>query len=131
MPYEAKLKEGKATGVSYAGSRLVLKSGTIIRHYFNIDEGSVSDYTFRLGKKTVTPVETEDGWMIEIPDVYARYLDNMYNVTVSSSEGRVLTLKYSALSYAYKVVKESDDASLVELVKALYLYERAARAYFN
>ena len=131
QPYEAKLTPGKATGVSYAGSRLVLKSGTVIRHYFSIDEGSVDDYSFKLGSKTVTPVETEDGWMIEIPDIYARYLDNMYTVTVSSSEGRVLTLKYSALSYAYKVVQNNEDPALVELVKAMYLYNRAAKAYFS
>ena len=45
--------------------------------------------------------------MIEIPDIYARHLDNMYTVTVSSSEGCILTLKYSALSYACKVVQKT------------------------
>ena len=130
-PYEAKLTLDKAEGVTYAGSSLVLKSGTIIRHYFTIDEGLVSDYTFKIGSKKVTPVETADGWMIEIPDVYARYLDNMYTVTVTGSEGRVLTLKYSALSYAYKVVANEEDADLVALVKAMYLYNRAAETYFS
>ena len=130
-PYEAKLTEGKATGVSYNGSRLVLKSGTIIRHYFIIDEGSVGDYSFRISGKTVTPVNTQDGWMIEIPNVYARNLHVMYTVTVSSSEGTILTLRYSALSYAYTAVEQNEDADLVRLVKALYLYNRAADAYFN
>ena len=130
-PYEAKLTQGNATGVSYTGGSLVLRSGTVIRHYFSIDEGSVGDYTFKLGSKTVTPVEKENGWMIEIPDVYARNLGNMYTVTVSSSEGVILTLKYSALSYAYKVVQDNDDPALVKLVKSLYLYNRAACAYFD
>jgi hypothetical protein len=130
-PYEAKLTQGNATGVTYAGGSLVLRSGTVIRHYFTIDEGSVGDYTFKLGSKTVTPVEKENGWMIEIPDVYARNLGNMYTVTVSSSEGVILTLKYSALSYAYKVVQDNDDPALVKLVKSLYLYNRAACAYFD
>ena len=130
-PYAAKLTPGKATGVSYTGSSLVLRSGTVIRHYFTIDEGSVGDYTFKLGSKKLTPVETENGWMIEIPNVYARNLGNMYTVTVSSSEGVILTLKYSALSYAYKVVQDNDDPALVKLVKSLYLYNRAACAYFD
>ena len=130
-PYEAKLTEGKATGVTYAGSSLVLRSGTVIRHYFTIDEGSVGDYTFKIGSKTVTPVETEKGWMIEIPDVYARYLGKMYTIKVSSSDGTILTLKYSALSYAYKAVQDNTDPGLVKLVKALYLYNRAACAYFD
>ena len=130
-PYEAKLTLGKAQGVTYAGSSLVLRSGTVIRHYFTVDEGEVTDYTFKIGSKVVTPTLTDDGWMIEIPDVYARYLDNMYTVTVTGSGGRVLTLKYSALSYAYKVVQNNEDADLVTLVKAMYLYNRAAEAYFS
>ncbi len=130
-PYEARLTEGEAGGVSYAGSRLVLKSGTVIRHYFTIDEGLLSDYSFQIGSKTVTPVNTEDGWMIEIPDVYARYLDEMYTVTVTREEESVLTLRYSALSYAHKIVQNNDDPALVILVKAMYLYNRAAEAYFT
>ena len=130
-PYEAKLTQGKATGVTYAGSSLVLRSGTVIRHYFTIDEGSVGDYTFKIGSKTVTPVETSDGWMIEIPDVYARYLGKMYTIKVSSSDGTILTLKYSGLSYAYKAVQDNTDPGLVKLVKALYIYNRAACAYFD
>jgi hypothetical protein len=79
----------------------------------------------------VTPVETEKGWMIEIPDVYARNLDVAYTVTVRSQKGTVLTLKYSALSYAYKAVQENADPALVRLVKAMYLYNRAADEYFG
>ena len=130
-PYEAKVTQSKATGVTYSGSSLVLRSGTVIRHYFTIDEGSVGDYTFKIGSKTVTPVETSDGWMIEIQDVYARNLDTAYTVTVTSSEGRILTLKYSALSYAYKAVQDNTDPALVRLVKAMYLYNRAADEYFS
>ena len=117
--------------MTYAGSSLVLRSGTVIRHYFTIDEGSVGDYTFKIGSKKVTPVETEKGWMIEIPDVYARYLGKMYTIKVSSSDGTILTLKYSALSYAYKAVQDNTDPALVRLVKAMYLYNRAADEYFS
>ena len=91
----------------------------------------MGDYTFKIGSKTVTPVETSDGWMIEIPDVYARYLGKMYTIKVSSSDGTILTLKYSGLSYAYKAVQDNTDPGLVKLVKALYIYNRAACAYFD
>lgn len=122
QPYEAKLTQGKVTGVTYEGSSLVLRSGTVIRHYFTIDEGSVGDYTFKIGSKTVTPVETSDGWMIEIPDVYA--------VTVSGEEGMILSLRYSALSYALAAVQDNSDPELTRLVKALYLYNRAANTSY-
>lgn len=131
QPYEAKLTQGKVTGVTYEGSSLVLRSGTVIRHYFTIDEGSVGDYTFEIGSKTVTPVETSDGWMIEIPDVYARNLGVMYAVTVSGEEGVILSLRYSALSYALAAVQGNSDPELTRPVKALYLYNRAANTSYS
>ena len=108
----------------------MLKSTTAIRLYFTLGEGEIGNYTFKLGNKAVTPVETADGWMIEIANISAKDLDKVYTVTVSSSAGTIVTVKYCGLSYVYKVLDTSSDAKLIDLAKGIYLYNQAADAYF-
>ena len=130
--YKSTTTAGTATGVTYKGGSLVLKSTTAIRLYFTLDEGEIGNYTFKLGKKAVTPVETADGWMIEIANISAKDLDKFYTVTVSSSAGTIVTVKYCGLSYVYTVLNGgSDDAKLIDLAKGIYLYNQAADAYFS
>ena len=119
------------TGVTHRGSSLLLDSGTIIRHYFIIDEGSVDDYTFTARGQTLTPTATADGaYYVDITDVYAKYLDIDFTVTVSDSEGTVMTLHYSALSYAYDAL-DKNDQGLANVAKALYRYNQKAIAFFD
>ena len=130
--YKSTTTAGTAAGVTYKGGSLVLKSTTAIRLYFTLDEGEIGNYTFKLGKKAVTPVETADGWMIEIANISAKDLDKFYTVTVSSSAGTIVTVKYCGLSYVYTVLNGgSDDAKLIDLAKGIYLYNQAADAYFS
>ena len=130
--YKSTTTAGTAAGVTYKGGSLVLKSTTAIRLYFTLDEGEIGNYTFKLGKKAVTPVETADGWMIEIANISAKDLDKFYTVTVSSSAGTIVTVKYCGLSYVYTVLNGgSDDAKLIDLAKSIYLYNQAADAYFS
>ena len=130
--YEKKVTAGAATGVSFNGGSLVLESQTTIRLYFALDEGEIGDYTFKVGTKTVTPTETTNGWMVEIPNISAKDLDKTYTVKVTSSAGTVLTVKYSGLSYAYSVLTGEDNGeNLVNLVKGMVLYNKAADAYFG
>ena len=130
--YEAKVTEGTATGVSYKGTSLLLKSETVIRIYFTLDEGEIGDYTFKLGTKKVTPAESDDGWYIEVPNISAKDLDKVYTVNVSSAAGKIVTVKTSALSYVYKVLStEGTSKTLVDLVKGIYLYAQAANVYFG
>ena len=65
-------------------------------------------------------------------NIAAKDLDKVYTVTVSSASGKIVTVKASALSYAYNVLNAEDaPAKLVDLVKGLYLYNQAANAYFG
>ena len=129
--YAPVVTEGTATGVTFKGPSLVLKTQTALRLYFELAEGEIGDYTFKVGTKTKTPTETAQGWMIEIPNISAKDLDKVYTVKVTSGAGTVLTLKVSALSYVYNVLNnEASEADLVNLVKGVYLYNQAADAYF-
>ncbi len=130
--YEKKVTAGTATGVSFAGGSLALKSATAIRLYFSLDEGEIGDYTFKLGTRKVTPTETDLGWMVEIPNIAAKDLDKTYTVKVTRGADTVLTVQYSALSYAYGVLGGGSKAeTLIDLVKGIVLYNRAANAYFG
>ncbi len=130
--YAPKVTAGTATGVSFVGPALVLKTQTAIRLYFELEEGEIGDYTFKVGTQTKTPTETAQGWMIEIPNISAKDLDKVYTVKVTSGDGTVLTLKVSALSYVYNTLNNADsEADLVNLVKGVYLYNQAANAYFG
>jgi hypothetical protein len=130
--YAPKETAGAATGVSYEGLSLVLESETVLRFYFTVDEGEIGDYTFKIGTKKVTPVESGGKWYVEVTNIAAKDLDKVYTVTVSSGSGKIVTVKASALSYAYNVLNAEDaPAKLVDLVKGLYLYNQAANAYFG
>ena len=130
--FEAVKTPGTAAGVSYYASSLLLQSETTLRFYFTLDEGEIGDYTFKLGSKKVTPVQNGEYWTIDVPNVTAKNLSKSYTITVSSSEGKVLTVKASGLSYAYSVLNGgSDEQTLIDLVKGLYLYNKDAVAYFG
>ena len=130
--YQEKVTVGAVPGLTYYGTSLVTESTTEINVYFTPDEGSeLADFTFKVGSKVYTPVEKDGMWMIKIPNIAAKDLDKTYTVTVSTAEGKVVTVKTCALSYAYKVVNKGTDEALVNLVKGLYLYNQAANAYFG
>ena len=119
-------------GLSFKGSSLVLESATTIRVYFELAEGTdIKSFTFKVNGSKKTPVETENGWMIEIPNVPAKDLDKTYTVIASKGGAAVCTVKTSALSYAYKVLSKEDVSdTLVDLVKGMVLYNAAANEYF-
>ncbi len=128
--FQAVKTDGTATGVSYYGTSLLLQSETVMRIYFTLDEGEISDYTFKLGSKKVTPVQSDGKWYVEIANISAKDLDKTYTLTVSSAEGKIVTVKASALSYVYTVLNGgSNEATLIDLVKGLYLYNQAANEY--
>ena len=123
------VKEG--AGISYYGSSLLLQENTVIRHYFTVT-GSISQYTFKVDGKKVTPVKKGSYYYIEIKDVAAKDLDKSFHVEVSTkTEGVIVTLDYSAMSYIYKQLATGESGTLIDLMKALVLYNQAADAYFG
>ena len=129
--YAAKTTPGTAGGVSFRGGSLVLRSETAIRLYFSVKQGSAEDYSFLVNGEAQSPVETANGWLIEIPNIAAKDLDATYTVTVTSGEGTVVTVEYSALSYMSGILTAGGTGTLTDLVKGLVLYNRAADAYFG
>ena len=120
--------KGTQAGLTYEGSTLVLTSETCIRHFFSLQSGrDISEFTFRVEGKTLTPVKSGSLYYVEIPDIASGNLDTNYTVSAGG-----ITISYSALSYVYaQLSKENLDADLANTLKALYLYNQEANLYFN
>lgn len=117
-------------GISYYGSSLILESETTIRHYFKLDDGkSIDSFTFTVGENTLTPKEKQGYYYIDIENVSAEKLGESFNVSINGEEA---IKNYSAVSYVNKVLKsESTSENLKNLVKVLYLYNKAAIEYID
>ena len=131
-------------GVTYSGSTLELKSATRLRHVFALQKGAIGDYTFLVDGTAVTPLSKADDaslgdkqYAVDIKGVAAKDLGTVHLVQVKDSSGNVICKieNYSPISYAYRVLEVGGGSGakaeqLVNLVKGLYLYHQAAKAYF-
>lgn len=65
-------------------------------------------------------------YFVEIPDVAAQYLDDGYVVDFGDKG----TVTVNGLSYVYLALIYSNDTDLLNVVKAIYEYNRAAEIFF-
>ncbi|MBR5565556.1 MAG: glycoside hydrolase N-terminal domain-containing protein [Roseburia sp.] len=110
------LDEFKAEGPEnsiYYGSSLLLKSNTILRHYFKEEvEGATP-------KGNLYYVETEGIPAHKLGDELVMTVDGM-------------TITYNPLSYAYIALSRDDvDENLKSVMRAMYLYYEAAQDYLE
>ncbi len=113
---------GKEAGVSYYGSRLSLESETALKHYFFVeDEENIPEFT--VNGEAVTATKVDGYYEVKIADILAQNLDEEIVVTAGG-----ITLNYNAFSYG-KLAMDTDNANLKNLIKALFAYNQAAKAY--
>ena len=130
-PYKSAGFSGRVDGLKYVGSTLTLEETTTVSHYFELGLGrSISDYTFTVNGQVVTPVRSGTYWKVTAANVPAQNLDDAHTLTVSRSN-QTGTLSYSALSYAYSVLRQQPESDLATLCRNLYVYNQAADAYFS
>ncbi len=122
---------------SIMGSSLVLESETTLKLYFEPEEGVAGanlQFTYKGERLEASEVIYDNNTWICIPitNIAADKLGGTIEITVSDSvTSKNDILKYSALTCGYSVLKDADSYStnIQNLVKALYLYNRAAAAY--
>ncbi len=109
-------------GVTYYGSSLLLKSNTVIRHYFKIADGAEIPSTSWGELK-----QKGNFYYVDMTGISAQELDTMQTLTIED-----WSIEYSALSYA-KAVLESNTTNdnLKNVTKALYFYNKSADEYFT
>ena len=132
--FKDSVTEATNSGVAYQGATLLLKSETSLRHYFSLKSGKITDYKFYVDGVEVTPVLSGSSYIVEIPNISASLLSKAYSVQVKKGTQTLISIEnYSALSYVRRVidVQGNGDQTIVNLVRALYNYNRAALIYFG
>ena len=142
-PYTCTI-DGTATGILYAGTSLILKSDTKIRHYFSLKDGyNIQHFTFGLdsgtanasgnGSMTATmSVSEHDGlYYLEISNISPVDYDKLFSVSVKNkSNGTQMNIQYSVFAYGNQVHNLDAETGLKQLLGAMYRYNQAAEAYF-
>ena len=129
--YAAKVDVKDGTGLNYVGASLLLREDVTIRHYFKVT-GDISQYTFKVDGKKVTPIQKDNYYYVEIGNIFAVDLDKDFHVEVSTSaNGVIAEIDYCALSYAYKQLKKGEESVLTDLIRTLVLYSQEADTYFG
>lgn len=128
------VKTGAVEGLSQTSMFLTLESETTINLRFEVADGhSIEEYSFSCGGTALTPEANKGSYLIRLANVPAKDLDTLATVTVTKGE-ETFTVTCSALTYAQLVLNNStlnQDQALCNLVKAMYLYNQAANAYFE
>ena len=130
-PYKSG-KTGSVEGLTLKTYSLTLETTTEVNLKFELASGyDIGEYTFTLDGAAVSPVKSGQYWVVIIPDIAAKNLDNMHTLTVTRG-GETLTVTCSGLSYGYAVLANNLlTEEMRNTIRALYLYNRAADAYFG
>lgn len=113
-------------GVTVLGASLVLESKTAIRVYFTGENAASA--VVKVNGEVVTAKtleQNEKTYYVEVENIAANDLDKKYVIEIGSYK-----VTYRALSYVYANLANEDTAvSLANVLRAMYLYNRAADAY--
>jgi hypothetical protein len=121
--FKAQAGQGTQLSKLYAAS-LILKSETTLRFFFN---GPIT--------ATYNGVELEVGqrsglYYVDVTGIAAADLDEEITITISDGVESADVI-FNPMAYCQGVSQNSDDQELKMLVRALYLYNQAANAYFQ
>jgi len=116
--------------VSLSSASLILKSETIFRLQFTAKEGAVLTATYN--GESIEAEKTQTGYNIDIKNISAKNVGDIITVTICDGTNTA-DVSCSPLFYAYSVLKYSSyyKQDLIDVVRALYLYNQAAIKYFS
>ena len=117
-------------GVSFIGGSIVLNSGTDLKLYYGIDDKNVAhNINVSVNGQNVAPEYDGNIMCVRVPGICISSLGDTYNVKISVN-GKEINQKYSAMTYMYKALNaQNSNTKLSNVVKALYLYNEAAKQY--
>lgn len=123
------VQRGQGTSkVKFYSASLILESETTLRLFFS---GRPASVTHNGNELTIN--QRAGLYYVDIPGISAKDLDE--DVTVVLSDGEITTnIVYNPMSYCQSILKAADGMypeTMKDLVRALYLYNKAANAYFG
>ncbi len=146
--YNSSPVTGKTEHIKYAGTSLLLKDKTILRHYFRLEngmtpedfmetymEGSVSFELYLDNKLISCPdfnySQNSSYIYVDVTEIGPAYLDNMYTLKIIEDDS---TMEFTSgvLSYCNKVIDtKTSYPALKNVCKALYSYNNCAKKYLK
>ena len=120
-------KSGSELKASFSSININERLNLIIK--FTLEDGkSISDYRFTVNGKTVSAVQEDNIASITLtkvsPDMYSKMYT--FRAEAVSDPSVYAEVDYSAFSYARLVMEKSSDEKLINTMKALVIYGKAA-----
>lgn len=126
-----------ATGVTAVSSvKLEALSNTSVKFKLSLSGTTMDDYSVSLDTEGAHPksgmrVKIENGYIV-VYGIESSNLDFNFTVTVTHKDGSAMSINYSAMTFCKTALEYSGSSDgLKDWVKALYLYNAAANAYFE
>lgn len=129
--YATRFSGTAPAGIKLISSRLNLESRTDLILNFALDKGrTASQYSFMVDGQKATPIVNGQTCTIRIDGVKSNKLGHMFQIKVLDGSATQV-IERSAGSYVYDTLKNSTDSDLCNLVRVIYLYNKAAVNYFG
>lgn len=119
---------GNADGFSFYAASLSYLEKITVRFYFRFS-GDINAYTFSVNGEKLAPGLKSGLYYVDVTGVTPEMLDRQIELTVTDAAGSVLTVSYSPLNYIVRM-NQKGGQSLKALLKALYNYHLAAKAFY-
>ena len=113
--------------IDYIGAALVLRDKVAVRYYFT---GDLKGASFMAGGIPYEMQKDSNGSYVEVAGIDPQNLDKEITLTVTDSQGKTLSVTYCPMNYIVRMNQKGSSA-IKSLVKALYNYHFAAKAYTN
>ncbi len=124
-------------GISRYTKQIVFEADHSLKYFIYLDGTvDISKYTFEVDDgsgnfKKVTPVKVADGkYSIQKENIPSGYLSKKYSYRISDGTN-TFVITSSGLAYANSIVTKNANPTMVDLVKAMYLYSVAAEKHFK
>ena len=129
-PWKAAAEGDMPEGLQGAFLSVVFEADNSLRVYFRFDSGAdPAGYAYTVdGKKALLRQKEDGSCYLCVENIAANELDTAHSFTISDG-AELYTLTASVLSYAEMSLRQGNSAA--DLSRTLYLYNRAADAYFG
>jgi len=120
----------KPQGFTGASVSVMFEADNSMRLYLHFDGGNEKRYVYEIDGQSAVLHQKDDGvFYLSVDNIAADALDTVHRFTVSDGV-QTYSVTTSVLGYA-KTAIERGEESMANLGRALYLYNRAAEAYFG
>lgn len=134
-PYDSS-KTNLPEGLTFSNVSLTLETNTTLNLYFtdNTNKNIIFKLVNGTKETTITPVVSGGQKLIKISNISANRLADDFKIKiVVEGDSTEYFVTYSPMNYAYNVINREENEvrtpELKNLMKALYLYSEAAKAY--